>query len=172
MAKFPFISPDGRIGRREYWLTYAGLAAGLFLVNDMAPGWPFGLACVVAAWVGVAAAVKRMHDCDYSAWWLTLHLLWAVPALGCPVGLLLAGYRREGVLLFLAVSFFWALWWVWLTGFSRSSPEANEYGPPHSGSLLWTPPPPAKTKPLRAAGAQEAKPTRLAGANDKRPLRL
>lgn len=175
MARIPFFSPEGRIGRREYWLTYGGLAAGVFFTRDASSGWLFWTACAIAAWVGFVAAVKRLHDCDYSAYWLLLHLLWVLPAIVCPVGLLLAGYRREGVLLFLGASAFWALWWVWFSGFSRSTPGTNEYGPPNSGSLLWKPPPPrarrknAGSAPTRAG---TGKPRRLAGEYAKQPMKM
>jgi len=74
----------GRIGRREWWL-YLLLSfiptAILDAAWDQADSYPpllllpLLLISLAPLWWYFATAVKRLHDCDMSGWWLLLMLI-------------------------------------------------------------------------------------------------
>ena len=74
----PFFSFAGRMNRQRYWVTsilvnLAFLALGLTAATIPTLGLvlmiPGGL---VGVWVGLAAAARRLHDRNKSAWWLLI----------------------------------------------------------------------------------------------------
>ena len=73
---------DGRINRAKYWLSLLvisgvavigmigaftiGIGSGLFIFIN-----PFVIiGFVLAAWISLATAAKRLHDRNKSGWWL------------------------------------------------------------------------------------------------------
>ena len=81
-----FVSLDGRIGRRSFWLygvlslTVAGVVAMALLgIAGMPPERAERLANLLVAWPAIAISVKRWHDRDRSAWWVLVGL---VPLIG------------------------------------------------------------------------------------------
>lgn len=86
-----FFSFKGRINREEFWLGYVGLTLvllllrrplaefGLYLLGpgqgdldelNFALGLPLMVAAAIAAWPTCAIYAKRLHDLNFSGWWL------------------------------------------------------------------------------------------------------
>jgi uncharacterized membrane protein YhaH (DUF805 family) len=103
-----FLSLEGRLRRREYWLRgvlplLLVLVVGTALLNIA--GLPVeraeGLMNLVLAWPMLAVSVKRWHDRNRSGWWVAVLL---VPVIG----------------------------WLWLlfdNGCRRGDDGPNDYGP-------------------------------------------
>ncbi|MBB6251276.1 DUF805 domain-containing protein [Nitrospirillum iridis] len=85
-------SIQGRVTRREYWLKYQLPWIGSFLAvvvigwltadgsgHNAVAGAALAFLLIASAWPGFAVQVKRMHDRNFSAWYL---LLGGVPFLG------------------------------------------------------------------------------------------
>lgn len=73
----PYFRFGGRANRQRYWLTALAvvLLYVLVLLTAFLPGALaiVALAPLVAAfWLGLAVAVRRLHDRNKSAWWLIL----------------------------------------------------------------------------------------------------
>lgn len=107
-AKF-FLSFDGRIGRKAYWIYTAALIV-LFVIIGMAaagsmstitsdpttgqvvvPSMPIWVWLVYAViiWPSLAVQAKRWHDIDKSAWWILIGL---VPFVGGIIALVMCGF--------------------------------------------------------------------------------
>ena len=89
-----FANFRGRAGRSEfwYWALFYLAAIIAFTVVDMAvigiSTGPFSTAVtLVLILPGLAAAARRLHDAEHSAWWLLILL---VPLIGLMVVLLMA----------------------------------------------------------------------------------
>lgn len=97
-----YLSPSGRLSRREYWL-YGFL---VILIANILIGWiPIigQIFTLVTSWASIAIAAKRFHDVDRSGWWM---LAPAVPMALAGIGLLMTLERStEGVGFTLAVIF-------------------------------------------------------------------
>jgi uncharacterized membrane protein YhaH (DUF805 family) len=88
-----FLSLNGRISREEFWLGYAAAMIILLLTQwkltgffldmrrplgrpwyreelDLAIALPTMFVLAILIWPLTAIAVKRLHDCDLSGWWL------------------------------------------------------------------------------------------------------
>lgn len=146
-----FLSPGGRITRKEFWLGHAMILGGT-IAAGIVGGFLFGLLstipgleslrvwgpAIVGAGVGIVAlgaelmlAVKRMHDRDASGLWVI-----GVVAIAFVTNLMIGGqhvYAGETpftpVTLSLAV--FTAVMGIWLVfelGFLRGSEGDNAYG--------------------------------------------
>jgi uncharacterized membrane protein YhaH (DUF805 family) len=104
-----FLSPRGRIGRRDFWLYGVLALIGLHLLGATLlriAGASADVAHMVMnamlLWPGIAVSIKRWHDRGKSGWWVLINL---VPLVG----------------------------WIWAlveNGFLRGSPNANRFGPP------------------------------------------
>nr|WP_199043487.1 DUF805 domain-containing protein [Dyella sp. ASV24] len=88
----------GRVGRLQWWLfvilsalpgkilegawnradEYSGVLVLVLTIASLAPLWMY-----------LAVSAKRLHDCDFSAWWLLLML---VPYLGAFVLMIMNGF--------------------------------------------------------------------------------
>ena len=71
----------GRIPRRTYWLhgvmslLVLGLVArGLLSIANVDPELAGKIVDVLIAWPCIAVSAKRLHDFDFSAWWLLINL--------------------------------------------------------------------------------------------------
>jgi uncharacterized membrane protein YhaH (DUF805 family) len=64
-----YLSPAGRISRRDFWLFGFLPVAGVLLFLSWIPllGW---LLAIVCQWCLIALSFKRFHDCGYSGWWM------------------------------------------------------------------------------------------------------
>jgi uncharacterized membrane protein YhaH (DUF805 family) len=100
-----FFSFDGRLRRRDYWLTQLVVSAlmylGLWFELSVLPGAKGNLAAllplslfsmalpIVSLWSLLATQVKRWHDRGKSGWWFLIGFipfvggLWAFIELGC-----------------------------------------------------------------------------------------
>jgi uncharacterized membrane protein YhaH (DUF805 family) len=69
-----YFSLRGRIARSHYWFFYVipFLIVGWFAGGDVAEsgGIVSWAILLVLVWLGLAGVVKRLHDIDYSLWWL------------------------------------------------------------------------------------------------------
>jgi len=124
-----FFRFDGRINRAKYWLVIlinvVAILAAAFLFVIPGLGWIlFAVVVLAAIYVGIAVAVKRLHDRNKSGLWLLLFYL--VPAVLQGI----AGDDFSGINLVLniaggAIS----LWALVELGFLRGTAGANDYGP-------------------------------------------
>ena len=148
--KFVFLSPNGRIGQRDYWLGILILfVAWVFshLFHILAPLiWLF----LLYPWVCVIA--KRLHDFGKSGWLILAPFVigalcvvaaivfGGVSAIGAIVALATSGtepsawtalFAGLGVMLAcLAVAAVVKLIFLLWVGLSAGDPAANHYGPP------------------------------------------
>lgn len=132
-----FLSLDGRIGRKDFWIGAAvligvGLMAGLMPIIG-----PLVSLALIAPWTCLMA--KRLHDFGRSAW---LVLIALIPAAGsAALGLFTAlaatnaatmGAAFAGAGLTLAVSFIALIvslgFLIWV-GVKPGDPRPNAYGP-------------------------------------------
>jgi len=79
---------QGRIGRKEYWLTAIISMAVMFVIMALlgTPGTDENVILIVVAvlyipfaWIGLAVQIKRWHDRDKSGWWI---LISCIPIIG------------------------------------------------------------------------------------------
>ena len=154
-----FLSPEGRMGQRDYWIGMLILFVIWFLspaLHLLAP-----LTWLLLIYPGVCVYAKRLHDCGRSGWLILLPVVvaWAAFLLG----LLFGGVGVIGALVTMATlgtsptawaTLFAGLWvmlaflsvaalaklafllWV---GLSPGDPGENRYGPPPV-SLTTAPP--------------------------------
>jgi uncharacterized membrane protein YhaH (DUF805 family) len=77
-----YLSPQGRVGRRPFWLYFflpavvLGVVLGAHAMSQsrqgMAPS-PFVLPLVpLLLWSAIAVLVKRLHDIGASGWWVVV----------------------------------------------------------------------------------------------------
>lgn len=130
-----YLSPSGRITRRDYWLH--GFLV-IFAVNILL-GWiPIigQLLTIVTIWPSIAVAFKRLHDRDLPGWWIF------VPSIPTVLGAVLLGaaafasldgsvagtlYTLGGILLLGGVV--GSLWIIFGVLARRGAPGPNRYGP-------------------------------------------
>lgn len=122
---------DGRINRAKYWLV-VGITIAALMVGFVAsvliagPGWILLAAVALGAvYVGLAAAAKRLHDRNKSAWWLVL--FYAVPAALQGAGDF-AGDPTVALVLNV-IAFAIGVWAVVELGILRGTAGPNDYGP-------------------------------------------
>jgi uncharacterized membrane protein YhaH (DUF805 family) len=86
---------SGRAPRSEYWFAILGYMIVLILANiiDAVTGFPiFSWLLMLALFLPIlAAAMRRLHDNDKSAWWILLGLVPVVGSIGLLVLLCLPG---------------------------------------------------------------------------------
>lgn len=109
-----FFSMHGRIARRHYWLSYVlpfvvnslalGVADSFLGTFHEESGWGLlsGLFSLAALWPGIAVSVKRVHDRDWSGWFVLIAL---IPIVG-------------------------GIWLLIELGFLPGTPGPNRFGPP------------------------------------------
>lgn len=111
--RFLYLSIDGRIDRRTWWLMFYLPTTLLYATvvvleyfattrGDHAIEVAENLGLIVVAWPSFAACTKRLHDRNQSAWWLLPTL---VPLIG-------------------------SFWFLINLGFLRGDAAPNDYGPP------------------------------------------
>ena len=91
-----FLSIDGRLNRKPFWLGILALLVANLVVSGLgvviggalgnAIAFIFGIALI---WPGICVSGKRWHDRDKSAWWMLISLvpiigiIWAFVENGC-----------------------------------------------------------------------------------------
>lgn len=102
------LSPQGRIGRGQFWLGSALLFGALFLIEVLSPAVEQGqtlppqvvAALLVLLWSAFALTAKRYHDLGKASWWVLVIL---IPMIG-------------------------PLWMLYETGFRAGEIGPNRYG--------------------------------------------
>lgn len=131
--KFIFLSFQGRLNRKPYWLGTIALLSlviiGVFGVMFLTGGGgvaAIGVIYLLLLWPTLAIGVKRLHDRNRSAWWLVV--FYVVPTL---LNVLVEGGDGEGVgaMIFGLASLAISIWALVELGFLRGTVGANRYGP-------------------------------------------
>lgn len=131
-----FFNPNGRIGRKRFWIgTLAVLAAQFVALPAIATlfdgGWLVGLAAVLFNYPHFVVWAKRGHDCDIPAWVIA-------PLFLCSSAfdvVLRFGWHTGGLFddpLFFApyvLYAFFAAVLLLVLGVSAGTPGRNRYGP-------------------------------------------
>ena len=138
--RYLFLSPQGRIGRRDFWLgvgvvIVAGLVLGMIPLLGL-------LASIALIYPSVCLQAKRLHDFGKSGWLQLVPLgVMGVASIVASVtggaaalaggGAALAGLGLGLAVLSLAllINLGFLLW----VGLSRGDVAANSYGPPADG---------------------------------------
>lgn len=126
-----YLSPNGRLSRREYWL-YGVLA---IFVSTLLIGWiPIvgQVFTLVTSWAGIAIAFKRCHDVGRSGWWLFLPL---VPAIISAIGMGIAAGSvnpTPGTAIAVVFGLIWlglSVWLFFAILVRRGEAGPNRFGP-------------------------------------------
>jgi uncharacterized membrane protein YhaH (DUF805 family) len=120
----------GRINRMPYWLVSLGMlivmAAVFALVgisSVLQSPMLLLLLLIPSIWIGVALAVKRLHDRNKSAWWLVIFYM--LPGLLEGMG----GFAGDAAIVLLIASLALSIWALVELGFLRGTAGPNDYGP-------------------------------------------
>jgi uncharacterized membrane protein YhaH (DUF805 family) len=120
----------GRINRMPYWLVSLGMlivmAAVFALVgisSVLQSPMLLLLLLIPSIWIGVALAVKRLHDRNKSAWWLVIFYL--LPGILEGMG----GFAGDAAIVLLIASLALSIWALVELGFLRGTAGPNDYGP-------------------------------------------
>ena len=109
-----YLSPQGRVGRQDWWLKYVLVVIVIAVVasildtalglTDPESGYgPISLvALLVMIYPAIVVNIKRFHDRDKSGWWVLIAL---IPIIG-------------------------AIWLLIELGFLKGTPGPNRFGPP------------------------------------------
>ncbi|HEX4326957.1 MAG TPA: DUF805 domain-containing protein [Burkholderiales bacterium] len=102
-----FLSFEGRIPRKVFWLYHLAMYVPIIIIMGIAGAISQTLMWIVAVplyiiliWAGLALQVKRWHDRDKSGWWCLIAFvpfiggLWVLVEAGCMRGT--AGGNRFG----------------------------------------------------------------------------
>lgn len=142
--KFYFLTFDGRIGRRTYWIGAAwlllaalvamfsiGVAEGVLTPGQGASRWGtigIFLVTLVLMLPSYSLAIRRTNDLDYPAW-----TAWAITGLSVVDSARSLGgwgYADNALTMIFGVLFALAfLWAVVVLGFRRGTVGANRHGP-------------------------------------------
>jgi uncharacterized membrane protein YhaH (DUF805 family) len=129
---------QGRVNRAKYWLIT--ILSGLVMVAlgtmafisafSGAEGTTIVLVVLLVAlfipmiWIGLAVAVKRLHDCNRSGWWVVFFYI--VPGILQSIGDQLEGVAAY--VFYLPALAIW-IWSLVQLGFLRGTDGPNQYGP-------------------------------------------
>jgi len=160
-----WLSFQGRIGRRTFWLGYVlplflasivasilDAAFGLVPSGDAMPmdatqvGPLAAIVSLLSIWPSLAGSIKRLHDRDRSGWWIggfyLLGGIVVVTTLASAWVTLATRSPAEAWSLLVVVSMGggvlligYALWLIVETGFLRGTPGPNRYGPDPLGGM-------------------------------------
>lgn len=107
-----YLSPNGRINRRTFWIQGVLVFLGISLVAALLDalldtrGIIGGVAGLLLIWPGLMVQIKRWHDRDKSGWWVLIGL---VPVIG-------------------------GIWALVETGFLAGTPGPNRFGAPQTAA--------------------------------------
>lgn len=131
--KFIFLSFQGRLNRKPYWIGTIALLSlvviGVFGVMFLTGGGgvaAIGVIYLLLLWPTLAIGVKRLHDRNKPAWWLVV--FYVVPTLLNVLGEGGDG-ERVGAMIFGLASLAISIWALVELGFLRGTVGANRYGP-------------------------------------------
>ena len=133
-----YLSPTGRISRRDYWL-YGVLA---IFASSLLVGWiPIlgQIFTLATSWAGIAIAFKRCHDVGRSGWWLFLPL---VPAAIAVIGGIIAGASNNavpGIAMATVFGLIWlglSVWLIFAVLIRRGDEGPNRFGPAPAATPL------------------------------------
>lgn len=95
-VKDVYLSFEGRIPRKVFWLYYLAVYIPVLIIMGIAGAISHTLMLILAVpiyigmiWIGLALSIKRWHDRDKSGWWVLIVLipligpLWALVEAGC-----------------------------------------------------------------------------------------
>jgi uncharacterized membrane protein YhaH (DUF805 family) len=157
-----FLSAEGRIGQKDYWIGVLILFA-IWVVSHLAHVLaPLIWLVLIYPWVCVIA--KRLHDFNKSGWMIlipicvgvTAFLLAVIVGGAAAIGAVIAAYNDSAVdtggwmavasafgvaLAFLGLAFLVKLIFLLWVGLARGDPGPNRYGPAPGEAV--TPAPPA-----------------------------
>lgn len=134
-----FFKFDGRINRAKYWLvvliTIVAMFVGVAIVAALSLTLEQDSAFLVAAviilalvvffgWIGLAVAIKRLHDREKSGWWLLL--FYVVPMALNGVS---SVTDNPGGLVLAFVGFAISIWGFVEMGCLKGTTGPNAYGP-------------------------------------------
>src|SRR5215470_9817863 len=128
---------QGRLNRQPYWLIAIAIAVvmtllGIFILatgfeGDFGASGPIfviaSILCLPLLWIGLAVAVKRLHDRGKSAWWLIVFCV--VPAILGGIAYLIG---MAAAVLHI-VSFGITVWAFVELGCLRGTRGPNRFGP-------------------------------------------
>ncbi len=123
-----FVSPLGRIGRRDFWIGFAVVMAASAVLNVLGPvGKIIGFATL---WPMVCIHARRLHDAGRTAWLILAPA--AVTLTQVLVAVTMPRTPLDGVLtvLTMVVSLGFLLW----VGLSLGQPGPNRFGDPPAGA--------------------------------------
>lgn len=141
--RYLFLSFEGRISRKYFWLGNIGMGIALILIININL-WlneTLGLALIIVAYLislypTAALMVKRLHDRNRTGWWAAL-----VMGLGIAFNILqfagLAGQPEQPNMLDVVVFVASAIVTIWLVielGFLKGTQGPNRFGPDPLGA--------------------------------------
>jgi uncharacterized membrane protein YhaH (DUF805 family) len=133
--KFLLFSPNGRIGRKSFWIGFA-IATGASFVSEVIPviGWLLGIVAFAAS---ICVYGKRLHDLGRTAWLQAAPIVMTgiLVGIGAFLGATNAGSNDPAaidsspyVIGMMALAILvWIGFTIWL-GATPGQPERNEYG--------------------------------------------
>lgn len=95
-----FLSPEGRIPRRIFWLAVFAylvpllLASAFFLISEVLGYVAVGIVYIGVLWSSIILNIKRWHDRDKSGWW---YFIVFIPIIGGIWMIIECGFLRGTV---------------------------------------------------------------------------
>ena len=68
MHRFVILTPVGRLGRRDFLISFVGLSLVTAALFRVAPGFTYTVGGWLLAYLWVCLAGRRLHDMGWSAW--------------------------------------------------------------------------------------------------------
>jgi uncharacterized membrane protein YhaH (DUF805 family) len=151
-----FLSPRGRINRRDFWIGFAILFAANIVVGVI----PFigQLAGILLMWPQICVHSKRLHDMGRTAWLQVIPAIltvvftalalvaggrafmnWTAVKHSDGPGSLIVGMIGAALIVIGIASLFGFSFVLWI-GLSKGEPGANRFGPPPVSLTGSTPP--------------------------------
>jgi uncharacterized membrane protein YhaH (DUF805 family) len=142
MTSTLLLSPNGRIGRRDFWIGFAFVMVGSLLAGALPVIGP--ILGLVLLWPQIVIHVKRLHDFGWSGWLLLLPFAVSVT---CTVLMVMGGgealasatpnelVKLMGApemrkpMLYLEIAFAVEVAFLGWVGFTKGDAEANKFGP-------------------------------------------
>lgn len=142
MTSTLLLSPNGRIGRRDFWIGFAFVMVASLLAGALPIAGPIlGLALI---WPQIVIHIKRLHDFGWSGWLLLLPFAVSLVCTVLMIGsggeaLLLQPPPKELVrlvnspemrkpLVYFEVAFAVEVAFLCWVGFTKGDAEANKFG--------------------------------------------
>lgn len=134
-----FLSAEGRIGRRDFWIGFAIILVASFVLGLI----PFlgAILGLLLIWPQICVHAKRLHDMGQTAWLMLIPTVFSLAAVTVMVMVggvaalsgdasAIHGGAMMIVGLALLLSFLVGLAFLLWVGLSASQPGDNRFGPP------------------------------------------